>query len=67
MTEENKKYFNKYLVYYKTKVIRERQRRGRIENERVGSNLCLYVCLITDRTSPIYRYNMVTHKGYKIK
>jgi len=29
----------------------------------MGSNFSM--CLIIDRKSPIYRYNMVTHKGYK--
>ena len=55
------------ITCYKIKVIRERRMREEIENERVRSNFCLYMCLITNRTSPIYRYNMVTQKGYKIK
>ena len=52
---------------YKIKVIRERRMREKIENERVRSNFCLYMCLIINRTSSIYRYNMVTQKEYKIK
>jgi len=37
------KYGHKRGNYYKIKVIRERQRRGRIENEIIGINFSLYV------------------------
>jgi len=34
-----------------------------IENEIIESNFS--VCLIIDKKSHIYRYNMITQKGYK--
>jgi len=51
------------ITCYEIKLITERRIEVRIENEIIGNNF--FVCLITDRKSLIYRYNMVIHKGCK--
>jgi len=40
------------------------KREETIENKE-WENKEQFVCLIIDRKSLIYKYNMVTHKGYK--
>jgi len=56
----NRKIMKQFKICYKIKLITDRRIEGRIENEKMGNNFC--VCLITDKKSHIYRYNMVTHK-----